>query len=268
MKATEKLNNRIEMGLHICVGLDTDITKIPPHLLDFENPVLEFNRIIIESTAESAAAYKLNFAFYESQGSKGFETLFETVELIPKDILVIGDAKRGDIGNTSKMYAQSLFDEFGFDASTLNPYMGIDSIKPFLDYKEKLNFILALTSNPSAMDFEKQKLSNGNFLYEEVVKKAVEWNSNNNCGLVFGATNAKELSDSVRSFSNMPILLPGIGAQGGSLSEVVQIFNNNNHSQFIVNSSRAVIYSDSSENFGNSALDVLNKYNETIKSII
>ncbi len=267
MTASEKLEKRIELGYHICVGLDSDINKIPKHLLDFENPVLEFNRLIIESTAQHAAAFKLNFAFYEAQGSKGFETLFETMKMIPVEVLSIGDAKRGDIGNTSQMYARSLFDEFGFDASTLNPYMGLDSVKPFLEYEEKLNFILALTSNPSASDFEKLKLENGKYLYEEVIEKVNRWNHLKNLGLVFGATNSNELEDAIHSFNNMPVLLPGIGAQGGSLADVVNIFKSNIHSQYLINSSRAIIYSDSSVDFGKSAAEVLNKYNLSIKSL-
>ncbi len=267
MKASEKLKSKIEKGLHFCVGLDPDLKKIPKHLLNSDDPILEFNKQIIEKTVEETAAYKLNFAFFESLGGRGFETLNKTVELIPSDILIIGDAKRGDIGNTSKMYAQSLFDHFKFDASTLNPYMGIDSVKPFLDYEGKLNFILALTSNSSAEDFEKLKLENGKMIFQEVIEKVKSWNTNNNCGLVFGATNLSELTENISSFDGMPILLPGIGAQGGSLEEVVKVFKSAQHSQFLINSSRAIIYADNSLNFAAEAGEVLKKYNKSVQNI-
>ena len=142
MTAQEKLNNRLKDNLHICVGLDTDETKIPNHLKTSNNPTLEFNKIIIDKTFDSVAAYKINLAFYESSGTKGLDTMMETIEYIPYDTLIIGDAKRGDIGNTSKMYAKSIFEEFKFDAVTLHPYMGSDSLSPFLEYKDKINFIL------------------------------------------------------------------------------------------------------------------------------
>ena len=155
MSPKEKLNLRLQKGFHICVGLDSDINKIPKHLRNNENAILNFNKSIIESTYDIAAAFKINFAFYEKDGDKGFELLSKTLQLIPNDILVIGDAKRGDIGNTSLMYAQSMFEHFKLDASTLSPYMGYDSLSPFIDYQENIHFILALTSNPGSFDFEK-----------------------------------------------------------------------------------------------------------------
>ncbi|HEY6907355.1 MAG TPA: orotidine-5'-phosphate decarboxylase, partial [Ignavibacteriaceae bacterium] len=158
MKAINKLNSKNSEGRFICVGLDTDIQKLPPHLRNSNDPVYEFNRLIIEKTARNAAAYKLNFAFYEHSGPHGFVLLKRTIDLIPDDILIIGDAKRGDIGNTSKMYADSIFNYFGCDASTVNPYMGEDSVMPFLQFEDKLNFVLALTSNPGAENFEKLRL--------------------------------------------------------------------------------------------------------------
>ena len=193
MTAQEKLNMRISNGYHICVGLDTDKSKIPQHLSADRNGVLEFNKSIIESTYDIAAAYKINFAFYEEAGPEGMEMLTKTLEIIPDDILVIGDAKRGDIGNTSQMYAKSLFDHYNLDASTLSPYMGRDSLQPFLDYKDKLNFILALTSNSGSQDFEKLELTSGKKVYQEVIEKINSWNSSRNCGIVFGATNLEEL---------------------------------------------------------------------------
>jgi orotidine-5'-phosphate decarboxylase len=260
MVALEKLNKKTAAGMHICVGLDTDIKKIPQHLLALPDPIFEFNKIIIENTASFACAYKMNFAFYEKNGVKGIETLHKTRELIPADILTIADAKRGDIGNTSEMYAQSVFDQFHFDSVTLHPYMGFDSLSPFLNYKDKLNFILALTSNPGSVDFEKQKLTNGKFLYQLVIEKVNEWNTNSNCGIVFGATNSDELKANLTSFKSLPILLPGVGTQGGSLEEVVHTFNDNNNNNYLINLSRALIYTDNTTDFGN-------KVNQSIKRL-
>ncbi len=197
MTALEKLSGQNKNGKFICVGLDPDIDKIPEHLKEYKNPILEFNKAIIDSTKNDAAAYKLNFAFYEKDGADGFKTLKETLALIPKDVLIIGDAKRGDIGNTSNMYAKSIFQYFRCDASTIHPYMGADSVLPFLEDETKLNFILALTSNPGASDFEKLKLDDGTFLFQSVIKKVIEWNKKKNCGIVFGATKSDELKDNI-----------------------------------------------------------------------
>jgi len=261
MTAQEKLVNKIEKDLHICVGLDSDINKIPSHLLKNENPILSFNKAIIDSTADQVAAYKINFAFYENWGIEGFNTLQQTIKYIPEDILVIGDAKRGDIGNTSKKYAESVFDFFNCDSVTLHPYMGFDSVQPFLEYKDKLSFILCLTSNQSSKDFEKQKLENGNYLYQEVIFQTNKWNTKNNCGLVFGATNPDELKTNIFSFNDMPILLPGVGAQGGSLEEINKIFKSNNKTNFLVNISRGLIYIDNTEKFKNEVYNKIIEYN-------
>ena len=267
MTALEKLSNKTDSGYHICVGLDTDINKIPKHLLSYEDPVFEFNRRIIDATKGIAAAYKINFAFYETHGLKGFESLKKTISLIPGDALSIGDAKRGDIGNTSQMYASSVFDFFGFDSVTLHPYMGGDSLEPFFAYTDKLNFVLALTSNPGANDFEKLKLFDGSFLFQKVISKIVELNTNKNCGFVFGATKINELKENVDRFAGMPVLLPGVGAQGGSLEDTVRIFQSANHNNYIINISRALIYCDSSENFENSVTSTLKEYNKKIDEI-
>ncbi len=268
MTARDKIDSKTSAGFHICVGLDTDITKIPQHLLKHSNPILEFNKIIVENTYREAAAYKINFAFYEKDGSQGFETIHQTLELIPKDVLTIADAKRGDIGNTSQMYAQSIYDHFHFDAITLHPYMGFDSLSPFLEYKNKLNFILALTSNSGSSDFEKQKLETGKFLYQFVIEKVNEWNKDQNCGIVFGATNIDELNANIDSFRNLPILLPGVGAQGGSLEEVAKAFSNKRNMNYIINISRALIYFDNTENFGIAINKTIKQYNSTLHSIL
>ncbi|RJP67798.1 MAG: orotidine-5'-phosphate decarboxylase [Ignavibacteriales bacterium] len=250
MNAQQKLLARLKKGNHICVGLDTDISKIPMYLHSEENPIVKFNRIVIDNTAEFAAAYKINFAFYEKDGAAGFDNLLKTLEFIPDDVLVIADAKRGDIGNTSDMYALSIFNYFNFDAVTLNPYMGHDSLLPFLNYNDKINFILALTSNKGSADFEKQKLADGTYLFQKVIESVNDWNANKNCGVVFGATNLEELKDNITSFKDLFVLLPGVGAQGGSLQEVVKAFSEKNNINFLINISRALLYLDKTTEFG------------------
>jgi orotidine-5'-phosphate decarboxylase len=268
MTAKEKILSRLQKGLHICVGLDSDINKIPKHLLNDENAILNFNKEIIEKTHDIAAAYKINFAFYEKEGENGFKMLAKTLSLIPNDILVIGDAKRGDIGNTSEMYAQAMFDHFKLDSSTLNPYMGYDSLSPFINYKENIHFILALTSNPGSFDFEKLELTNGKKVYQEVIAKVNQWNSNNNLGIVFGATNLDELKENIQNFENLFVLLPGVGAQGGDLEAIVTAFKENLNSNFLINVSRALIYADNTEKFASESRKVLEGYNEIINKIL
>ena len=268
MNSFRKLKNKNDEGKFICVGLDTDIDKIPVHLKSSENPLLEFNKQIIDSTRDFAAAYKINFAFYERLGSKGFDILLQTKECIPEDILTIADAKRGDIGNTSKYYADSVFNYFGFDSITVNPYMGEDSVKPFLEFEDKLIFILALTSNPGADDFEKLQLKNGGYLFQEVIEKVKSWNSKKNCAVVFGATKLIELQENIKSFSDLPVLLPGIGAQGGNFEEVIKLFINNNKLNLLVNISRGIIYKDSSTKFAFAAREEIIAYNEAINKLL
>jgi orotidine-5'-phosphate decarboxylase len=264
MDAISKLKNANNSGKYICVGLDTDPKKLPVHLSSSSNPVLEFNQRIIESTKDLAAAYKLNLAFYESQGTLGFENLTQTLSLIPNNILIIADGKRGDIGNTSNLYARSIFDHFNFDASTLNPFMGKDSIEPFLDYKDKLNFILVLTSNPGSADFQKQKLDTGKYLYQEVLKKIHSWNANSNCGIVFGATNLNELKENLNLIDNLPMLIPGIGAQGGSLQDITKTLFTVKKSSFLINVSRGIIYKSKGEDFDEAAKEELQSLNQII----
>ena len=229
---------------------------------------MEFNKAIINHTAEHAAAYKINFAFYEKDGAAGFKNILETISLIPKNILIIADAKRGDIGNTSKMYSDAVYDYFNFDSITLNPYMGSDSMLPFLDRKDKINFILTLTSNPGSSDFEKLKLIDGTYLYQRVIKQVNDWNKNQNCGIVFGATNSNELIENMSSFKNLPVLLPGIGVQGGSLQDVINAFKSNKRNNYIINSSRGIIYKDNSEKFAVEAGKEIISLNQEIKNII
>ncbi|AFH49553.1 Orotidine-5'-phosphate decarboxylase [Ignavibacterium album JCM 16511] len=267
MKALDKLLLKNDELKFVCVGLDSDLNKIPKYLLSETEPILEFNRNIVEATKEFAAAYKINFAFYEALGQKGFEIIEKTLEFIPDDILTIADAKRGDIENTSEMYAKSVFEHFGFDAITLHPYMGKDSLQPFLNYKDKLNFILALTSNPGYIDFEKQILKDGTFLYQKVISSVAQWNQYKNCGIVFGATNLDELQLNINLFSDLSILLPGVGAQGGSFEDVIKIFHQHKRKNFIVNVSRAMIYLSSDKDFSQLAEKEIQKLNDIAKTI-
>ncbi|NUN09850.1 MAG: orotidine-5'-phosphate decarboxylase [Ignavibacteriaceae bacterium] len=264
MTAQEKISLSIENHKHICVGLDTDIKKIPSYLHKCSDPIFEFNSAIIEATKEHAGAYKINLAFYERYGISGLESLMKTVEAIPNDILVIGDGKRNDIGNTAEQYAISLFDQFSFDCATVNPYMGEDSVMPFLKYEDKISFILALTSNPGAKDFEKLELKNGELLYQHVLKYVNKWNKNGNCGIVFGATQISELETSIGSLDTLYTLIPGVGAQGGDLDAVVRTFTGAQNNNFLINMSRNLIYADNSEDFALTASEVITGLNQQI----
>lgn len=268
MNALTKLKEANADYKFICVGLDTDRKKLPVSILKYKNPILEFNRRIIEATQSFAAAYKINFAFYEAEGINGLRNLEETLKLIPDDTLIIADAKRGDIGNTSRMYAVSVFDYFGFDSVTLHPYMGFDSLSPFLEYSNKLNFVLTLTSNPGAKDFEKLQLDNGLFVYQKVIETVNQWNRNGNCGIVFGATNIEELAKNFYIIKDLPVLLPGVGAQGGSLNEVVNEFRKFNRKNYLINISRGILYKDSSEKFDVTAAEEIESMNNQILKLL
>jgi len=250
MNSIEKFYNNISNNKHICVGLDTDIFKIPKFLLKYEDPIFEFNKIIVDTTIDLASAYKLNLAFYEQSGIQGLKSLKKSIEYIGDRSFIIGDAKRGDIGNTSEMYAKALFTHLKMDASTINPYMGYDSIEPFLRFEDKLNFILVLTSNNGANDFEKLPLMSGKFLYQEVLSKVNDWNRAKNCGIVFGATQIEELETNISEFNEMPVLIPGVGAQGGDLISIRNLMKKHNYKNYLINSSRGIIYKDNSESFG------------------
>lgn len=234
----------------LCVGLDTDKAKIPAHLSEAEDPVFEFNKAIIDATAEVAVAYKPNIAFYESGGVAGWLSLEKTLKYIKAEypeIFTIADAKRGDIGNTSQMYAKAFLDAYGFDAVTVAPYMGEDSVTPFLQYEGKWVILLALTSNKGACDFQFFD-SEGEKLYEKVLKKSQEWGNAQNMMYVVGATKAEMLSGIRRIVPDHFLLVPGVGAQGGSLEEVAR-YGMNDRCGLIVNSSRGIIFADRTENF-------------------
>jgi orotidine-5'-phosphate decarboxylase len=241
----------------LCIGLDPDPELMPG--LD----VLQFNKAIIEATSDLVCAYKPNLAFYEALGTEGFAILEKTVKCIPGDITVIGDAKRGDIGNTSKAYARALFSVLGFDASTVNPYLGFDSIEPFISYQDKGVFILCRTSNKGARDFQDLH-TNGLPLYEAVAQKAKEWNMHGNIGLVVGATYPDELKK-VRSICpEMPLLIPGIGAQGGDLASAVGYGIDGRGEKAIINVSRQILYASKEKDFARAARKVA----ETIRNQI
>ena len=239
------------------MGLDTDVNKIPRHLLSQDDPVFAFNRAIVDATAPYAVCYKPNMAFYEESGAKGWESFRRTVEYIRErypDMLIIADAKRGDIGNTSKMYARAFFSENLADAVTVSPYMGYDTVGPFLQYEGKWAVVLALTSNPSAADFELQRMEDGGYLYEKVIDTACGWGTTDNLMFVVGATQAKMLRGIRRLIPNHFLLVPGVGAQGGSLEEVAR-YGMNGRCGLLVNSSRSIIYADSTERFAEAAAE-------------
>ena len=239
-------------GSYLCVGLDTDINRIPKHLHSAEDPLFEFNKQIIDATADYAVAYKPNVAFYEAHGVKGWESLQKIIEYIPDNIFTIADAKRGDIGNTSKMYARAFFETMNCDSITVAPYMGEDSVKPFLEFENKWVILLALTSNPGGKDFQNLSLEDGRDVYEEVLRKSQEWASDEELMFVVGATKAAALTKIREIIPNHFLLVPGVGAQGGSLAEVSK-YGMNDHCGLLVNSSRGIIYADSSENFASVA---------------
>lgn len=234
----------------LCVGLDSELGKIPEVLLEEIDPVFEFNKRIVDATNKYTIAYKPNIAFYECNGAEGWATLEKTVWYIREkypDIFIIADAKRGDIGNTSKMYASAFFDKLPFDAITVAPYMGEDSVTPFLTYKEKWVILLALTSNKGANDFQYHS-ENGEKLFESVLSKSQKWGTTDNMMYVVGATRAEMLKEVRKIVPSHFLLVPGVGAQGGSLAEVAE-YGMNDQCGLIVNSSRGIIFEDSSEKF-------------------
>ena len=243
---------------YLCVGLDTDITKIPKHLLSGDDPVFEFNRQIIDVTLEYCVAYKINTAFYEALGLKGWESMEKTVNYIPSTHLKIADAKRGDIGNTSSQYAKAFFEALNFDAITVAPYMGSDSVLPFLEYKNKWTILLGLTSNPGAKDFELQKIGD-EYLYEKVLRNALEWGSPENLMFVVGATQTDSFQRIRQLTPDHFYLVPGVGAQGGSLREISEKAMNKDIG-LLVNASRAIIYASEKVDFAEKAKVSAQKY--------
>jgi orotidine-5'-phosphate decarboxylase len=236
----------------LCVGLDTDLSKIPPHLLETEDPIFEFNKAIIDATKDFAVAYKPNIAFYECYGPKGWESLKKTIDYIPKNIFTIADAKRGDIGNTSTYYAKTFFEYLNCDSVTVAPYMGEDSVTPFLEFDTKWVILLALTSNKGANDFQFTQDASGEELYKKVLRKSCEWGSDENLMFVVGATRAEGIGEVRKMVPNHFFLVPGVGAQGGSLEDVAN-YGWNKDCGLLVNSSRGIIYASNGHDFAEKA---------------
>lgn len=231
----------------LCIGLDTDLAKIPDHLKSLDDPVFEFNRRIIDATQDLCIAYKPNLAFYEALGPEGMISLQKTIDYIPPDIFTIADAKRGDIGNTSEFYAKAYFENFGFDAITVNPYMGNDSVIPFFNFREKWVILLALTSNTGSLDFQLLKVPELE-LFKQVIEKSKKWAEKDQLMYVVGATRADYLKDIRALIPDHFLLIPGVGAQGGSLESVVR-FGINKWVGLIINSSRSIIYASNNEDY-------------------
>jgi len=259
---------------YLCVGLDTDINKIPKHLQSHPDAVFEFNKAIIDATKDLCVSYKINTAFYESQGLKGWQAMEQTVNYIPREHLKIADAKRGDIGNTSSQYAKAFFETMAFDAITVAPYMGEDSIRPFLEYDDKWTIVLGLTSNKGAADFEMLKIQNGSeahlrsdFVYERVLTTVAKWGNENNLMFVTGATQATEFKNIRQLIPNHFLLVPGVGFQGGSLQEVSK-YGMNKDCGLLVNASRAIIFASEKEDFAEEARAIALQYQTEMASYL
>ncbi len=251
----------------LCVGLDPDLEKIPRHLLAEPDPIFSFCKAIIEETADFAVAYKPNIAFFEALGAKGWETLARVEELIPDDIFTIADAKRGDIGNTSKLYAKAFFETLDFDSITVAPYMGRDSVSPFLEFENKWVILLALTSNAGSSDFQLIQDESGQPLYKSVLAKSQEWGSPENLMYVVGATRGELIGEVRKSAPQHFFLVPGVGAQGGSLSEVAK-YGMNSTCGLLVNSSRGIIYASGEKDFAKVARMEAEKLQVEMKSLL
>ena len=252
MTKKELINHIKKKKSFLCIGLDTDISKIPTHLLDLEDPIFEFNKQIIDATKDLCVAYKPNIAFYESMGVSGWKSLQKTLDYIPNEIFTIADAKRGDIGNTSKMYARAFFENMNFDSVTVAPYMGSDSVTPFLEFEDKWAIVLALTSNKGGLDFQMIEDENGKQLFEQVLETSKQWGSDENMMYVVGATRAEELLEIRAIVPNHFLLVPGVGAQGGSLKNVAK-YGLNTDCGLLVNSSRGIIYAGNDVDFAQKA---------------
>jgi len=244
----KKLSSSMEKHKsNLCIGLDPLVEKIPEFLSEYEDSILEFNKRVIEATQDVVCAYKLNTAFYEVLGEKAWSTYAETIARIPDDVYVIADCKRSDIGNSAKHYAETFFDYFEVDAVTVNPYMGYDSVEPFLNYHDKDVFVLVLTSNQGAQDFQLLELGGKKF-YEVVLERISQWNKEGNIGAVVGATKVEQLSHIRDCHPQIPLLIPGIGAQGGSIEQVAEIASRNG-APVVVNVGRDIIFAGYDEEF-------------------
>lgn len=250
----------------LCVGLDTDPNKIPKHLLNHEDPVYEFNKAIIDATKEYTVAYKINTAFYESQGLKGWVSLEKTLQYIPKDIFTIADAKRGDIGNTSEQYARTFFETYPFDSVTVAPYMGQDSVGPFLQFAGKWAIVLGLTSNAGSADFQLQQCGD-ELLYQKVLKTVAGWGNRGNIMFVIGATRKEQLSEVRALLPDHFFLVPGVGAQGGDVATVCTNAMNKD-AGLLINVSRGIIFAGTDEDFASKAHDEARKYQQEMAAFL
>lgn len=267
MKRSELIEQIRTKKSFLCVGLDTDLSKIPVHLLETEDPVFEFNKAIIDATKDFCVAYKPNNAFYECYGVKGWESLQKTIDYIPDNCFIIADAKRGDIGNTSSYYAKTFFETMGCDAVTVAPYMGEDSVTPFLQYKNKWVIVLALTSNAGALDFQFTTDVKGEELYKKVLRKTSQWGTPENTMFVVGATRAEGIGEVRKIVPNHFFLVPGVGAQGGSLEDVAN-YGWNDDCGLLVNSSRGIIYASNETNFAEKAGEEAQKIQNEMAEIL
>ncbi|GIM60501.1 orotidine 5'-phosphate decarboxylase [Capnocytophaga canis] len=263
----QKLINQIrKKKSFLCVGLDVDLTKVPSHLLQTEDPIFEFNKAIIDATHSFAVAYKPNTAFYEAYGVKGWQSLAKTIAYINEnypDIFTIADAKRGDIGNTSAMYAKAFFNDLQFDSVTVAPYMGKDSVEPFLAFEDKITILLALTSNAGAFDFQTQMVNNEE-LYKKVLQTSLTWENSQNLMYVVGATKAEYLKEIRKIVPNHFLLVPGVGAQGGSLDEVCE-YGLNADNGLLINSSRGIIYASNGTDFAEKSREEAQKLQQQME---
>ncbi|WP_172918109.1 orotidine-5'-phosphate decarboxylase [Capnocytophaga canis] len=263
----QKLINQIrKKKSFLCVGLDVDLTKVPSHLLQTEDPIFEFNKAIIDATHSFTVAYKPNTAFYEAYGVKGWQSLAKTIAYINEnypDIFTIADAKRGDIGNTSAMYAKAFFNDLHFDSVTVAPYMGKDSVEPFLAFEDKITILLALTSNAGAFDFQTQMVNNEE-LYKKVLQTSLTWENSQNLMYVVGATKAEYLKEIRKIVPNHFLLVPGVGAQGGSLDEVCE-YGLNADNGLLINSSRGIIYASNGTDFAEKAREEAQKLQQRME---
>lgn len=251
----------------LCVGLDPDLEKIPTHLRSEPDPIFSFCKAIIEETADFAVAFKPNIAFFEALGAKGWETLAKVAEIMPKDVFTIADAKRGDIGNTSKLYAKAFFESMDFDSVTVAPYMGKDSVTPFLEFETKWVILLALTSNAGSLDFQLIEDISGKPLYQSVLEKSQKWGSPENLMYVVGATRGELIGEVRRVAPEHFFLVPGVGAQGGSLADVAK-YGMNSTCGLLVNSSRGIIYASGGKDFAKAARNEAQKLQEQMDILL
>lgn len=275
MTRTQLVDHIHQKQSYLCVGLDTDISKIPNHLQSHPNAIVEFNKAIIDATKDFCVSYKINTAFYEAMGVKGWQAMEETVNYIPTTHFKIADAKRGDIGNTSSQYAKAFFETMNFDAITVAPYMGEDSVRPFLEYEGKWAIVLGLTSNKGAQDFELKQLLSANgeehlraeYLYERVLRTVSKWGNPSNLMFVVGATQAEEFVNIREIIPDHFLLVPGVGAQGGSLKDISEKAMIKDCG-LLVNASRAIIYAGEKEDFAEEAKAIAQQYQFEMKGYL